>query len=124
MELNIVISETSWWKAAGGTLCPRDAPGSPVFPAETEPIQGNRSCEGVATWALFPVLIYCSQTAAQVTQGPNSHSQSLSCVSDMNLMRRKMQSWCTEQVATRIYHFYPAKIFGYIALEKKIQNTV
>lgn len=27
----IVVFETSWWTAAGGTLCPSDAPGSPVF---------------------------------------------------------------------------------------------
>lgn len=57
------------------------------FNAETELIQGQRSCEGVATWALFSALIYYLQTATQVIRGPNAHSQPLSCFSDINQMR-------------------------------------
>lgn len=43
---------------------------APSFAAETELTQGQGNCEGVAAWALFPALIYCLQTAAQVTRGP------------------------------------------------------
>lgn len=75
------VSKWCTWQSCLGTIVLS-------FAAEKKPIQGHGSCRGVATWALFPVLMYCLQTAAQVTQGPKAQCQLLSCVNEINLMRR------------------------------------